>query len=150
VTPPRLLPRPPEAIAPMLPDVSGRDVTLVHPWSLGERLPGTVAVGVLHLPFHEAMPWSAQRWSFVLRRMRDVTDAVWAGDLHALLPRLAAAKSLRATETMNPGYRDALRHPGVALVAAPRHFAEPEELCQSFTQFWKAVAPSVPAAPEPA
>jgi deoxyribodipyrimidine photo-lyase len=149
VMPPRLLSRPPEPIAPMLPDVVGRDVALVHPWSLGERLPGTVAVGVLHLPFHESMPWSVQRWSFVLRRMRHVTDAVWAGDLHALLPRLAAAKSVRAMETLNPGYRDALRHPGVALVAAPRHFAEPEELCQSFAQFWKAVAPSLVAVQEP-
>jgi deoxyribodipyrimidine photo-lyase len=150
VTPPRLLQRPPEAIAPVVPDVSGRDVILVHPWSLAERAGGAIAIGVLHLPFHESMPWSVQRWSFVLRRLRDVTDGIWAGELQALLPRLATARSVRAVETLNPGYRDALRHPRVALASAPRHFGEPEELCQSFAQFWKTVAPSVPAAAEPA
>jgi deoxyribodipyrimidine photo-lyase len=150
IPPPRLHERAPDPILPNVPDVAGRDVVLVHPWALGERAPGVAAIGILHAPFHAAMPWSVQRWSFVLRRMRDVTDCVWAGDVQALMPRLARARSVRAVETLNPGYRDALRAPRVELVSAPRYFADPDELCQSFSQFWKAVAPAAPVEPESA
>ncbi len=147
---PRLLDRPADPIGLTLPEVADRDVVLVHPWALGEREPGTVAVGILHAPFHASMPWSVQRWTFVLRRMRDVTDGIWAGDVQALLPRLALARSVRAVETQYPGYRDALRDRRVQLVEAPRYFDDPPELCQSFSQFWKTVAPSAPFALESA
>lgn len=113
---------------------------LVHPWSLGERAPGAVAIGILHAPFHASMPWSVQRWTFVLARMREVCDAVFLGDIQALLPQIAGARAIRAAETMNPGYRDGLRDARVTLEPVPRHFEEPPELCASFSQFWKTVA----------
>lgn len=150
IAPPRLHGRPPEPIASTLPEVEGRDVRLVHPWSLGDRVAGTLAIGILHEPFHGAMPWSVQRWTFVLRRMREVTDCVWTGDVQALLPRLVGARSVRAVETLHPGYRDALRSPRVQAIPAPRYFADPDEFCPSFSQFWKTVAPAVTVEPESA
>jgi deoxyribodipyrimidine photo-lyase len=147
---PRLLDRPPESLGPPLPDVAGRDVVLVHPWALGPRAPGVLAIGILHAPFHASMPWSVERWMFVLRRMRSVTDALWMGEVQTLLAGLAAARSIRAVETMNAGYRDALRDPRVALAPVPRYFEEPVELCASFSQFWKAVAPDAAMPAEPA
>jgi deoxyribodipyrimidine photo-lyase len=147
---PRLLGSPPEPVGLTLPEIADRDVVLVHPWALGEREPGTVRIGILHAPFHASMPWSVQRWTFVVRRMRDVTDGIWAGNVQALLPRLAAARSVRAVATQYPGYRDALQDRRVLIVDAPRHFVEPPELCQSFSQFWKAVAPQASFALESA
>lgn len=146
--PPRLLPGPPEAPTLSLPQIAGRDIVLVHPWSLGERSSGTVAIGVLHAPFHAAMPWSALRWAFVLRRMRDVTDGIWTGEVQALMPRLREARSVRTVETLYPGYRDALRHPLIELLPSPRFFDEPIDLCRSFSQFWREVARCEPPATE--
>lgn len=150
VTPPRLLVRPSESLPTTLPDIVGRDVLLVHPWALAERMPGMVPIGILHAPFHAALPWSTLRWSFVVRRMRDVTDGIWAGEVQALMPHLRSAHSVRAVETLNPGYRDALRDPLVELLPAPRFFDEPIDFCRSFSQFWKAVAPCEPPVVEPA
>jgi deoxyribodipyrimidine photo-lyase len=123
-----------------LPEVAGRDVVLVHPWALADRAPGAVAIGVLHAPFHRSFPWSAVRWAFVLERMRAVTDVIWAGDLQALVPRLAAAASILAVPTQNPGYRDALADRRIVLAHAPRAFPDPDDFCESFSRFWRQIS----------
>lgn len=142
VSPPALVPTPPGGAHAPMPPLAGRDVVLVHPWALADRLPGTIAIGILHLPFHRAFPWSATRWRFVLERMRSVTDLVWAGDLLELVPLLAPARSVVARATLNPGYREALGVAPVRLEPAPRQFPDPERLCDSFAQFWRLAGPS--------
>lgn len=142
VCPPALLSTPPGATPVPIPPLAGREVVLVHPWALADRLPGTIAIGVLHLPFHHAFPWSAARWRFVLERMRSVTDLVWAGDLLELVPSLVAARSVTARATLNPGYREALGVAPVRLEPVPREFPDPALLCESFAQFWRLAGPS--------
>ena len=80
VTEPRLGTEPPDELGLTLPDaaaVTGRDVWLVHPWSLGElpaALPAdTLVIGVFVADFHRAWPWSERRWHFVGSRMAELT-----------------------------------------------------------------------------
>jgi len=118
------------------PDAAKRTVHLVHPWSLGERPKASLVIGVLHTPFHEAHPWSARRWDFVLTRMREVCDVLWQGDLRDLAPALAAAESVESVATLNPGYHECLPALCGMVHPAPRAFADPPTLKRSFSQFW--------------
>jgi len=150
LSPPPLVSVPPGVGAAALPPLAGRDVVLVHPWALGERVPGSLAIGVLHLPFHRAFPWSAARWRFVLERLCAVTDLVWAGDLLELVGLLAAARSVVARATLNPGYREALGAASLRLEPVPRQFPDPAPLCESFACFWRLAGPSRRPAAVPA
>jgi deoxyribodipyrimidine photo-lyase len=142
VSAPALAARPSEREFGVVPDTIGRDVVLVHPWMLEDRRDGEVAIGVLHLPFHEAFPWSTARWAFVMARMRRVTDVIWAGDLRELVGRLHGSRAVRSVATLYPGYRDVLESARIRLEPPPRAFGDPEILCQSFTEFWRLVRPA--------
>ncbi len=127
----------PATPAPAL--AAGTRVTLVHPWMLtdaAEPANGGLRLGVIHLPFHQRFPWSAQRWDFVMTRLREVTDALFIGDLQALPPALALAGEVISVDTLNPGYREALAQLCAPLLPAPRHFPDPELPCRSFSAFW--------------
>lgn len=118
---------------------AGTPVLLVHPWMLAEAQEahaGSLRLGVIHAPFHQAFPWSAQRWDFVMSRLRDVSDAIFIGDLAALQPALAQAGAVTSVATFNPGYRQALAQLCAPLLPAPRHFPDPEQACRSFSAFW--------------
>ncbi len=108
---------------------------LIHPWSLGEHSTAGYRLGVIHLPFHARFAWSARRWAFVAERMRACCDAVFVGDLHALLPMLKT-RTVSARDTLNPGYAEALRKGPVRLEAIPRFLEDPEKYCQSFSKFY--------------
>jgi deoxyribodipyrimidine photo-lyase len=99
---------------------------------------------VLHAPFHSRFPWSAERWAFVIKRMRAVTDVLWCGDLSSLPDELmdGGAISIAARRTLNPGYAEALDHPEVDLAEVPRFLPDPDTLCGSFTRFWNEVVPA--------
>ena len=75
-------------IAPDAAAVSGRDIWLVHPWSLGPlptELPvGTVVIGVFLADFHGTWPWSERRWRFVGSRMSELAAQRWHGDAAAI------------------------------------------------------------------
>jgi deoxyribodipyrimidine photo-lyase len=139
-TEPPLLPLPaPSLETPLPPIAAGRPVTLVHPWMLAgaNDVPaGALRLGVIHAPFHQRFPWSAQRWDFVMTHLRDVTDALFIGDLTALRPVLAQAGEVSSVDTFNPGYRQALAQLCAQLSPAPRHFPDPEQACRSFSAFW--------------
>ena len=97
-------------------------------------------LGVIHLPAHTAWPWSERRWRFVLGAMREVTDAIWIGDLRHL--KLTGARDISAQATLFPGYRDALA--AVArLTPQPRLFPEPPMACRSFSKFYGRVQQGV-------
>ena len=122
---------------------SRRAVELVHPWQLSEREePGGARLGVIHLPAHAELPWSEQRWRWVLQRMQAVTDGIVIGDLTKLaLPAQTAARTCAAPM---PRYDAALRSIA-AFAPAPRLMPNPEEVCRSFTAFYQAVKRSAPS-----
>lgn len=140
--PPALHDAPPDPLPPAADPaaVAGGRVHLMHPWSLQRPEQADVVLGVLHLPFHAAFPWSALRWRFVLEPMARQADGIWAGDLARLVPMLAGAREVTARATLHPGYRECLAAPGVRLQPVPRITADPDRPCASFTAFWKQVS----------
>ena len=100
---PALHARPPgDAVFPM-PDaaaVAGRDVWLIHPWSLRappQHLPAdTVLLGVMFADFHDRWRWGAARWKFVMTRMQALAPSCWMADVGSLAQALSQARSVRA------------------------------------------------------
>ena len=138
VAEPELLSAPPDAacgVASDWPVCAAQPIELVHAWSLHERPPGgAYRLGVVHLPAHAALPWSAQRWRWVMARMRAVTDAVWVGDLGSIgLPTRASA-----TFAPMPGYDTALSRIAT-MQPAPRLLPNPAQPCRSFSAFYTQV-----------
>jgi deoxyribodipyrimidine photo-lyase len=115
----------------------------VHPWNMSEYLVRSGGrkqrLGIIHLPFHAAHPWSMARWEFVLARMRAVTDMVFIGDASDLVAHLS---SVHCVHTDNPGYRELLQAfaaKDLQLETEPTQFTSPEELSTSFTRFYQHV-----------
>lgn len=140
---PALLAEPPDKLgcaAPHAGSVAGRDVWLVHPWSLGQLpadLPAdTVALGVCVEDFHQQWPWSARRWQFVGTCMAEQAKVRWFGDADAIKTALSGARSVQSTA-----------EPHLALWldqwaecrAAPALFAQVDRRCDSFSKWWTRV-----------
>jgi deoxyribodipyrimidine photo-lyase len=117
--------------------VRGRDVWLVHPWSLGPartNLPaGTVTVPVLVDEAHARWPWSARRWSFVGRRMAEIAPSCWCGDLASMATALAGARRVRMLA--DPHVTLSLGQVAEGVEPAPL-FPAVDAPCDSFTQWW--------------
>lgn len=137
---PPLLTEPPPGLGLTAPDpavLAGRDVWLVHPWSLGE-LPAdlgadALVLGVCVADFHRAWPWAERRWRFVGRRMAALTPLRWWGTQAELAQALAAARRVQAQD-------DPHLAPWLARVAqvrpAPTLFPVVPRRCDSFSQWW--------------
>ncbi len=121
--------------------VSGRDVWLVHPWSLG-KLPehlsaNTVIIGVYVAEFHLAWPWSEKRWQFVNSRMAELTTERWYGNTSAIIAALESANQVS-------GFSEA--HVSTFLPAhmlsemTPCLFSQIDRRCDSFAKWWKIVS----------
>lgn len=105
---------------------------LVHPWALREAPPGRPAIGVFVAAFHAQWPWTAARWQFVATRMAAVCErCVWLDG-----PPPAQVRGID-----DPHLRPYWSLPDAAPM--PRLFAEPDGPCNSFTQFYKRVAPTL-------
>ncbi len=115
-------------------------VRLVHPWMLANEAFDGLRLGVIHLPFHRAFPWSALRWRFVMDRMLDVTDALFIGELADLKTMLTATTTAESIATLYPGYREQLGDVCSLLQQAPRQFPNPVRACRSFSAFWSECA----------
>jgi deoxyribodipyrimidine photo-lyase len=128
-----------------------REIELVTPWAMGEREGGSGAgaggpwrLGVIHTPSHALLPWSEARWRWVLRRLGQVTDAVFVGDLGSSVPWRAGAPSwpgpgmVMAMRAPMPGY-DAVLAALASLQPAPRLLPNPETMCRSFSVFYESV-----------
>lgn len=123
--------RPPDAAM-----VAGKDVWLVHPWSLG-RLPPLApqvrVLGVYLREFHQAWPWSQRRWRFVGQRMARLTPVQWHGTATAIAAALSAARSVRSVaEPHLAPWLDTW----AACDPAPELFAPVAQPCRSFSQWW--------------
>ncbi len=141
---------PPEALGLTAPDaaaVTGRDVWLVHPWSLGElpaALPtGTVVVGIFVADFHRAWPWSQRRWHFAGSRMAELATERWHGDATAVAAALKGARSVRsiAEPHLAPWLPRWAR-----CEAAPALFPPVDQRCDSFSQWWARASRSLDSA----
>ena len=138
---PALLAEPPSELGLTVPDaaaVTGRDVWLVHPWSLGELPPAlppdTVVIGLFLSHFHQAWPWSERRWRFVASRMDELAAACWHGDAGAIGAALAGARSVRSIA--EPHLAPWLQR-WAECEAAPALFPSVDRRCDSFSQWWQ-------------
>ena len=116
---------------------AGRDVWLVHPWSLGElpaTLPAdTLVIGVFVADFHRAWPWSERRWHFVASRMVELAAERWYGDAAAIGLALQHARSVRS---INEPHLAPWLAGWAECGAAPALFPAVDRRCDSFTQWW--------------
>ena len=137
---PVLIAEPPDEVGVTTPDataVAGRDVWLVHPWSLGE-LPASLAsdtqvIGVFVADFHRAFPWSERRWHFVGSRMANLTPQRWHGDAGAICAALKGARNVRSIG--EPHLAPWLAR-WAECGAAPALFPPVDRRCDSFSQWW--------------
>ena len=147
---PRLAAEPPRALGLAAPDaaaVKGRDVWLVHPWSLGAlpaRWPaGTVVIGLFVADFHRAWPWSEARWHFVGERMAELAAQRWYGDAASVGSALAGARRVRSID--EPHLAPWLAR-WAECQAAPALFPTVERRCDSFSQWWSLASRSLHSA----
>ncbi len=83
--------------------VQGREVWLLHPWSLGDLpahlAPQTLVLMVWVKDFHQAWPWSVQRWRFIGERLAELQAQAaivhWWDDAASIGRALAGAASVR-------------------------------------------------------
>ena len=136
--------QPPAALSACRPDpafASGREVWLLHPWSLGElpaQLPtDTVLIFVLVGEFHAAWPWSERRWRFVAERVAELAAEralqAWSGSAADIGAALTG--SLRVRSVDEPHLSPWLST-WAECEAAPALFPATPELCASFFQWW--------------
>ena len=126
------------ASAPGLGNVAGRDVWLVHPWSLGEPpadLPaGCMCVGWWPTEHHDAWPFSILRWTFVGTRMAAMAPLICHGSRQDLALALDRARSVH---TLADPHISELLPTQVAQRAPLRLFANVSVSCGSFSTWWK-------------
>ena len=143
-TEPTLVAMPPADLGLTAPDaatVRGRDVWLVHPWSLGALPPGlpteTLVIGVFLADFHRAWPWSERRWGFVGSRMAELAAERWYGDAASIGAALKGARRVRSR--VEPHLAPWLAR-WAACEAAPLLFPPVDQRCDSFSQWWARAA----------
>ena len=127
--------------------VQGRDVWLVHPWSLGplptDLPPDTLVMGITVSDFHQSWPWSKKRWHFVEQRMADIATLRWHGEASAFKSALEQARSVRCAA--EPHLAFWLKQWAVCTTPVSL-FAPIDHICDSFSQWWKQVSPHRPTA----
>jgi deoxyribodipyrimidine photo-lyase len=132
---------PPKSLTWAAPDAElavGRDVWLVHPWSLGP-LPTdwdehTLVIGISVAEFHQAWPWSEKRWQFVGRRMSEITALHWHGSAHEIQAALRQARRVRCIAEPHVA---TWFEPWVQCLKPTELFPAVKPLCASFAQWWK-------------
>ena len=137
---PTLRAEPPSELGLTTPDaaaVTGRDVWLVHPWSLGALPAGlpadTAVIGVFVANYHRAWPWNERRWHFVGSRMAELASQRWHGDAAAIGAALKGARTVRSID--EPHLAPWLAR-WAACEAAPALFPAVDRRCDSFSQWW--------------
>jgi deoxyribodipyrimidine photo-lyase len=141
---PELMTEPPASLNILKPNSSkaqGRDVWLVHPWSLGD-LPAdldqnTLVIGVYLSEFHLDWPWDERRWLFVQTRMNELASECWFGDALSIAAALEGTTRVRGV--MEAHIASLLPAVG-QFRPAPALFDEVEKRCDSFSKWWNVVA----------
>jgi deoxyribodipyrimidine photo-lyase len=123
--------------APDAAAVAGRDVWLVHPWSLGElptSLPAdTQVIGIFLADFHRAWPWNERRWHFVGSRMAELASRRWHGDADAIG---AALKGARRVRSIGEPHLAPCMARWAECRTTPALFPCVDRRCDSFSQWW--------------
>lgn len=141
---PELMTEPPASLNISKPNASkaqGRDVWLVHPWSLGD-LPAdldqnTLVIGVYLSEFHLDWPWDERRWLFVQSRMNELASECWFGDTLSIAAALEGTTRVRGVTEAHI----ASLLPAVGQFSpAPALFDEVERRCDSFSKWWNIVS----------
>ena len=137
---PALTAQPPRAVGPTADEMAalaGRDVWLVHPWSLGDAPadlpPDVLRIGWWPADFHACWPWSRARWDFVGTRMAALSDRQWHCTTTQLQQALAGARSVQA---LADGHVAGLLPRGVQLRPAAALFPDVDRACSSFSTWW--------------
>jgi len=141
---PQLFTQPPTHLNLCTPNsntVSGRDVWLVHPWSLG-KLPehlsaNTVIIGVYVAEFHLAWPWSEKRWQFVNSRMAELTTERWYGNTSLIIAALEGANQVSG---FNEAHVSTFLPTPMLSEMTPCLFSQVDRRCDSFAKWWKVVS----------
>lgn len=135
--------------APDAAAVAGRDVWLVHPWSLGalpaSLPPDTLVLGIAVADFHQAWLWSERRWYFVSRRMGELAALRWFADAATLGAALQGARRVRSVD--EPHLAPWLGR-WAACDAAPALFPTVDRRCDSFSQWWNRTSRGLGSAAE--
>ena len=167
-SPKRLLPRAPSGLNPIAPTdepavltappsslgftspnadaVAGKDVWLVHAWSLGQRpahVPAdAVCIAIAVAEFHQANPWSALRWGFVGQRIAQMASERWFADGQTIGAALVGARRVHMVDDLHLG--NFYAHLSARSLALPHHihpqpllFEPVARLCASFSAWWK-------------
>ena len=141
---PLLMAEPSAVLNVSKPNVSkaqGRDVWLIHPWSLGD-LPSdlakdTLVIGVYLSDFHRDWPWDERRWLFVQTRMKELASECWFGDALSIAAGLEGATCVRGV--MEAHVASLLPALG-QFSPAPALFDKVEKRCDSFSKWWNIVS----------
>lgn len=141
---PALMSSPPTSLNIRTPNsnvAKGRDVWLVHPWSLGE-LPAdlpkdSLVIGIFVSDFHRNWPWDEKRWLFVQSRMAELTSECWYGDRLSIELALQDAKQVGGVseEHIAPWLPTAGQ-----FIPSPVLFSKVERRCDSFSKWWQLVS----------
>lgn len=149
---PALYPAPPDSMGWAAPEpgpLGGKDVWLIHPWSLAgppATVPqGIVVIGIAFTESHTATPWSARRWDFVTRGLQQHTRQRWWCNAADAARALSDARSVQWQSDQHVD--GALRAMTAALAALPQpprlHAHAPADLfapvdgyCASFSRWW--------------
>lgn len=135
---PTLLSEPPQRVSESIPSVDGRDVWLIHPWSVckppASLSTECITVGWWPAEFHARWPWSATRWNFVDAAMSELTTHQHFGDTSSLQQSLAGAHTVHTYD--NPHIRSLLPREAQRL-EIPRIFPQVVHVCHSFSSWWK-------------
>ena len=120
---------------------NGRDVWLVHPWSLGD-LPAdlpkdSLVIGIFVSEFHRAWPWNEKRWLFVQSRMVELTSECWYGDRLSIELGLQDAKQVGGVSEAH--IASWLPFAG-QYITSPMLFPNVERRCDSFSKWWQLVS----------
>jgi deoxyribodipyrimidine photo-lyase len=119
------------------PDLRGRRVWLVHPWSLGDPPAGFDAVVALWpLDAWTDIAWRRERWAAVARRLQALTPWQWVGLAEVLAAKLAGAHT---SGIDHPAVPDCLRakldRPADSLFPALDRPDAP--IAPSFSAYWR-------------
>lgn len=127
-----------------LPSLLDKDVSLIHPWSLGQTAKSRLSIGLIHLPYHRRFPWSEQRWRFVMERMRSLCNGIWVGDLAHDPDWLSEARSVDYADTLHSEYHSALERIKVARTMKSKDILGPDYPCASFEIYFQTVQRQYP------
>ncbi len=140
--------------APVHSTVAGRDVWLLHPWSLGAVPHGmgddVLLIGVGFVEAHMQTPWSERRWNFVTQGLLSRTPQLWWGNVAQISQALQGARSISwqteahadaALENLQALLEAEPAHPRATPHAEPVLFEPVEPYCASFSKWWRSAAP---------